>query len=265
MYETTYHRATSVSDALAKLGAAEDGKFLAGGQTLLPTMKQRLAAPSDVIDVTRIDDMKGITETGSGLRIGAATTHAEVATSEIVKRLLPGLASLAGHIGDPHVRHRGTIGGSVANNDPAADYPSAVLALGATIHTDKREIPASEFFTGMFETALDEDEIITAITFPTADACAYAKYPNPASRYAMAGVFVARMADGVRVAVTGAGQDGVFRHEGLEAALADNFSVDAVTGVAIDAGNLLADIHGSAEYRANLVTVMAKRAVAACG
>ena len=164
MYETTYHRAASVSDAVAKLGSAEDGKLLAGGQTLLPTMKQRLAAPSDVIDVTRIDDMKGITETGSGVRIGAATTHAEVATSDIVKRLLPGLATLAGHIGDPHVRHRGTIGGSVANNDPAADYPSAVLALGATVHTDKREIPASEFFTGMFETALGEDELITAIT-----------------------------------------------------------------------------------------------------
>lgn len=264
MYETTYHRAASVADAVAKLGAAEEGKLLSGGQTLLPTMKQRLAAPSDLVDVSRIAEMKGITETGAGVRIGAATTHAEVATSEIVKRLLPGLASLAAHIGDPHVRHRGTIGGSVANNDPAADYPSAVLALGATIHTNTREIAAADYFTGMFDTALDEGEVITAITFPLADACAYAKYPNPASRYAMAGVFVAKTSGGVRVAVTGAGQDGVFRHEGLEAALASSFSPDAVSGVAIDADGLLADIHGSAAYRANLVSVMAKRAVAAC-
>ncbi|WP_425088695.1 FAD binding domain-containing protein [Stappia sp.] len=264
MYETTYHRATSVSDAVAKLGASEDAKVLAGGQTLLPTMKQRLAAPSDVIDVTHIADMKGITETGGGLRIGAATTHAEVAGSEIVKRMLPGLATLAGHIGDPHVRHMGTIGGSLANNDPAADYPSAALALGATIHTNSRQISAEDFFTGMFETALEDGEIVTAVEFPKAGACAYAKYPNPASRYAMAGVFVAKTDGGVRVAVTGAGQGGVFRHAGLEDALAQNFSADAIAGVTTDPDQLLSDIHGSADYRANLITVMAKRAVAAC-
>lgn len=266
MYETTYHRAESVADAATRLAGAEDGKLLAGGQTLLPTMKQRLAAPSDVIDLTHIADLKGIAETGGGVRIGAATTHAEVASSEIVKRLLPGLAALAGHIGDPHVRHRGTIGGSLANNDPAADYPSAVLALGAVIHTNTRQLPAEEFFAGMFETALDEGEIITAVEFPAATASAYAKYPNPASRYAMAGVFVARLGDGgVRVAVTGAGQDGVFRHEGMEQALAGNFAAEALDGIAVDADGMLSDIHGSAEYRAHLVTVMAKRAVAACG
>ncbi|MHC5654828.1 FAD binding domain-containing protein [Stappia sp.] len=265
MYETTYHRAGSVADAVSKLAGAEDGKLLAGGQTLLPTMKQRLAAPSDVIDVTHVADLKGITETGAGIRIGAATTHAEVAGSEIVRRMLPGLAHLAAHIGDPAVRHRGTIGGSVANNDPAADYPSAVLALGATIHTDKREIAAEDFFAGMFETTLGEGEMITAITFPAADACGYAKYPNPASRYAMAGVFVAKTGGGVRVAVTGASQGGVFLHEGLQAALSQSFSPDAVAGVTSDAGDLLSDIHGSAEYRANLISVMARRAVAACG
>lgn len=265
MYETTYHRATSVSDALAKLGAAEDGKFLAGGQTLLPTMKQRLAAPSDVIDVTRIDDMKGITETGSGLRIGAATTHAEVATSEIVKRLLPGLASLAGHIGDPHVRHRGTIGGSVANNDPAADYPPLSWRLG------QRSTPTSaRFRQASSSPECSRPRSTRTRSSPRSPSPPPTHVPMPSTPTRRRDMpwpvsFVARMADGVRVAVTGAGQDGVFRHEGLEAALADNFSVDAVTGVAIDAGNLLADIHGSAEYRANLVSVMAKRAVAACG
>lgn len=264
MYETTYHRAASVADAVAKLGAVEDGKLLSGGQTLLPTMKQRLAAPSDVIDIARIAELEGISETPAGLRIGAATTHAEVAASETVRRLLPGLAGLAAHIGDPHVRHRGTIGGSVANNDPAADYPSAVLALGATVHTDRRDIAADDFFTGMFETALEEGEMITAITFPVADKSAYAKYPNPASRYAMAGVFVARTGGAVRVAVTGAGQSGVFRHDGLEQALAASFTPDAAAGVTTDPDGLLSDLHGSAEYRANLIAVMAKRAVAAC-
>ncbi|WP_349357971.1 xanthine dehydrogenase family protein subunit M [Stappia sp.] len=265
MYETSYHRATSVADAAAKLAASDEGKILAGGQTLLPTMKQRLAAPSHVIDVRHIADMAGIAETGAGgVRIGAATTHAEVATSQIVQRLLPGLASLAGHIGDPHVRHMGTIGGSLANNDPAADYPAAALALGATIHTDRRQIAAEDFFTGLFETALDDTEIVTAVEIPAATTCAYAKYPNPASRYAMVGVFVARTDAGVRVAVTGAGADGVFRHTGLETALEADFSPDAIAGVTTDANGLLADIHGSADYRAHLITVMAKRAVNAC-
>ncbi|GAB4576646.1 MAG: xanthine dehydrogenase family protein subunit M [Roseibium sp.] len=266
MYETTYHRAASVAEAAQMMANAEDGKFLGGGQTLLPTMKQRLAAPSDLVDVTRIADMKGIRAEGDGVVIGGATTHAEVASSDLVRQKLPGLASLAGGIGDPAVRHRGTIGGSVANNDPAADYPSALVALGATVVTSKRELSAEDFFTGMFETALDDDEIIVAVKFPGAAACAYAKYPNPASRYAMAGVFVAKSDDGsVRVAVTGAGQNGVFRMEAMEAALAANFSPDAVAGIAPDADDLLSDLHGSAAYRANLVTVMAKRAVAAAG
>ncbi len=266
MYETTYHRAGSVAEATGLVAKSDDGKFLGGGQTLLPTMKQRLAAPSDLVDVTGIPGMKGISADGGGLSIGAATTHAEVASSDLVKQALPGLAMLAGGIGDPAVRHMGTIGGSVANNDPAADYPAALVALGATVVTSKRELAAEDFFTGLFETALDEDEVVVAVKFPAASASAYSKYPNPASRYAMAGVFVAKGADGsVRVAVTGAGQNGVFRMNAMESALSANFSPDAVAGIAPDAGDLLSDIHGSAAYRANLVTVMAKRAVAAAG
>jgi len=266
MYETSYRRAASVAEAAQMMANAEDGKFLGGGQTLLPTMKQRLAAPSDLVDVSRIADMKGIRAEGDGVVIGGATTHAEVASSDLVRQKLPGLAALAGGIGDPAVRHMGTIGGSVANNDPAADYPSALVALGATVVTSKRELSAEDFFTGMFETALDDDEVIVAVKFPGAAASAYAKYPNPASRYAMAGVFVARSGDGsVKVAVTGAGQNGVFRMGAMEAALAGNFSPDAIAGIAPDADDLLSDLHGSAAYRANLVTVMAKRAVAAAG
>ena len=262
MYETTYHKAGSVAEAASLMANADDGKFLGGGQTLLPTMKQRLAAPSDLVDVTKIADMKGISANGDRVTIGAATTHFEVSTSDLVKQKLPGLASLAGGIGDPAVRHMGTIGGSIANNDPAADYPAALVALGATVVTSKRELAAEDFFTGMFETALDEDEIVVAVKFPGAAASAYAKYPNPASRYAMAGVFVAKGSDGsVKVAVTGAGQNGVFRMSDMETALAGNFSPDAVAGIAPDANDLLSDIHGSAAYRANLVTVMAKRAV----
>ena len=264
MYETSYHRAASVADAASLIAKADDGKLLAGGQTLIPTMKQRLAAPSDLVDIGQIAELHGITESGGTLRIGAATRHADVAGSDLVRRLIPGLASLAGGIGDPHVRHMGTIGGSVANNDPAADYPSAVLALDATVHTNKRDIAAADFFVGMFETALEDGEIITAISFKIPEKSAYAKYPNPASRYAMAGVFVARHKDGsVRVAVTGAGQGGVFRADAMEAALAAKWSADAVAGIALEADDMLSDIHGSAEYRANLVTVMAKRAVAA--
>lgn len=266
MYETTYHRATSVADAAAQMASAEDGKFLGGGQTLLPTMKQRLAAPSDLIDLARIADMTGIREEGGAIVIGGGTTHAEVAGSDLVRAKLPGVATLAGGIGDPAVRHKGTIGGSIANNDPAADYPSALVALGATVKTNKRELAAEDFFTGMFETALEDDEIVTAVSFPVAAKSAYAKYPNPASRYAMAGVFVAKGSDGsVKVAVTGAGQDGVFRVPAMESALSSNWSADAVAGVSVPADGMLSDIHGSAEYRANLVTVMAKRAVAAAG
>lgn len=264
MYETTYHRAGSVSEATSLMAKADDGKFLAGGQTLIPTMKQRLAAPSDLIDLGQIAELQGITEASGSLRIGAGTKHADVASSALVQRLIPGLAKLAGGIGDPHVRHMGTIGGSVANNDPAADYPSAVMALGATVHTSSRDIAAEDYFTGMFDTALEENEIVTAISFPVPEKSAYAKYPNPASRYAMAGVFVARFKDGsVRVAATGAGQNGVFRIPAMEAALSANWSADAVASISVPADDMLSDIHGSADYRANLVTVMAKRAVAA--
>lgn len=266
MYETSYHRATSVDDAVAKLGAADDGKILAGGQTLIPTMKQRLAAPSDVIDIRRLDALKGISVEGGTVSIGAATAHADVATSDAVKGAIPVLAHLAGLIGDPHVRHMGTIGGSLANNDPAADYPAAALALGATFHTSKRTIAADDYFQGLFTTALDEDEIITRVSFPVPEKAAYVKFPNPASRYAMCGVFVAKMADGsVRVAVTGAGSDGVFRHAGMEAALAANWSPEAIAGQTVSPADMLGDLHGSSEYRANLVTVMAKRAVEAAG
>ena len=263
MYETNYHRAGSVDEAVKLMDSAESGKFVAGGQTLIPTMKQRLAAPDSLIDLRHIADLKGISVNGKDVRIGAGTTHYEVASSADLAAVCPGITSLAGHIGDPHVRYMGTIGGSIANNDPAADYPSAMLALGATIHTSKRDIAAADFFTGMFETALEDDEIVTAVSFTAPDACAYSKFPNPASRYAMAGVFVARGGDGVRVAVTGAGMDGVFRWEEAEQALGSNFSAGALDGLSVDAGDMLSDIHGTAEYRANLVKVMAKRAVAA--
>jgi CO/xanthine dehydrogenase FAD-binding subunit len=264
MYATNYHRASSVADAVKLQSSSDEAKYVSGGMTLIPTMKQRLAAPSDLVDLRHVAELKGISVDGSRVRIGAGTTHYEVATSAELKAVCPAICHLASHIGDPHVRHMGTIGGSIANNDPAADYPSAMLALGATIVTDRREISAGDFFTGLFETALEDGEIVTAVTFEAPAKAGYSKFPNPASRYAMAGVFVAKGADGsVRVAVTGAGSDGVFRHEGMERALAANWSPEAVAGVSVDAGGLLSDIHGSAEYRANLVKVMAKRAVAA--
>ncbi|MEO1536943.1 MAG: xanthine dehydrogenase family protein subunit M [Pseudomonadota bacterium] len=263
MHNTTYHKASSAADAAAKLSGAEDGALLAGGQTLIPTMKQRLAAPSDLIDISDVDEMRGVAVSGSTVTIGAMTTHAEVAADAGLHAACHGIAELAGHIGDPAVRHRGTLGGSVANNDPAADYPAAMLALNATIKTDKREIAAGDFFTGMFSTALDEGEIITSVSFEAPSKCAYAKFPNPASRYAMCGVFVAQGADGVRVAVTGAGDDGVFRSSDMEAALASDFSAGALDGVSVSADGMLSDIHGDAAYRANLVKVMAKRAVTA--
>ncbi len=263
MQSTTYHKASSAADAAAKLSAAEDGALLAGGQTLIPTMKQRLAAPSDLVDISGVEEMRGVTVSGSTVTIGAMTTHAEVASNKDLHAACHGIAELAGHIGDPAVRHKGTLGGSIANNDPAADYPAAMLALGATIKTDKREIAADDFFTGMFSTALDEGEIITSVSFEAPEKCAYAKFPNPASRYAMCGVFVAQSASGVRVAVTGAGDDGVFRQADMEAALSGNYSADALEGVSVSPDGMLSDIHGDAAYRANLVKVMAKRAVAA--
>lgn len=265
MYETNYHRASSVADAAKLMKKAEDGKILAGGMTLIPTMKQRLATPSDVVDIARIGALSGIKVSGKTVTIGAATTHYDVSTNEKLAKICPALCALASHIGDPHVRYRGTIGGSIANNDPAADYPSAMLALGADIITDKRTIPADKFFKGMFETALKDGEIITAVSFTAPAKAAYSKFPNPASRYAMTGVFVAKDKGGVRVAVTGAGEGGVFRHKGLEAALDKKFDAASVEGVKVDAKGLMSDMHATAAYRAALIKVMAKRAVAAAG
>lgn len=265
MYKTNYHRASSVDEAASLIAGTDDGKLLAGGQTLIPTMKQRLAAPSDVVDLRHIADLKGISVAGSQVTIGAGTTHADVANSSELRAACPALADLASHIGDPHVRNMGTIGGSIANNDPAADYPAAMVALDAVIHTNSRQINASDFFTGMFETALNDGEIITAVTFDAPEKAAYQKFPNPASRYAMAGVFVAKGNGGVSVGVTGAGSDGVFRASDMEAALGANFASDALDGVNVDPSGMLSDLHGSAEYRANLVKVMARRAVAAAG
>ncbi len=263
MYAFTHHSATSVSDALSKVGANEDAKFLAGGQTLLPTMKQRLAAPPHLVDLAEVKELRGIEVSGDKLVIKAMTRHYDVATSDAVKNFQPGLAELAGLIGDPAVRHRGTIGGSIANNDPAADYPAACLALGATIVTNKRRLPAEEFFTGLFSTALDDGEIVTAVEFPKAEKFKYMKFRNPASRYAMVGVAVAKTGGTVRVAVTGAGSDGVFRWKAAEEKLAQKFDKSALEGLAIDPNTLNGDIHGSREYRAHLIGVMAKRALAA--
>lgn len=262
MYALNYHRAASLEDAVKLLGESEDGKLVAGGQTLIPTMKARLAAPSDLIDLRHVQELKGITVSGREVTIGAGTTHAEVAASREIAQVCSALCHLASHIGDPHVRHMGTIGGSVANNDPAADYPAALLAMNATIVTNQREIAADDFFQGLFETALEDGEIIKAVRFTAPDRCGYEKFPNPASRYALTGVFVAADAGGVRVAVTGAGEDGVFRSSEIEAALSNNFDAAALDGVSIPSGNLMSDIHASAEYRANLILVMAKRAVA---
>ncbi|MEA2760043.1 MAG: aerobic carbon-monoxide dehydrogenase medium subunit [Methylobacteriaceae bacterium] len=262
MYAFTHHSASSVSDAVSTLGANEDAKFLAGGQTLLPTMKQRLAAPPHLIDLGKVKELRGIEVQGDKLVIKAMSRHYDVATSDAVKNFQPGLAELAGLIGDPAVRHRGTIGGSIANNDPAADYPAACLALGATIVTNKRRLEAEKFFTGLFSTALDDNEIVTAVEFPKADKFKYMKFRNPASRYAMVGVAVAKTGGTVRVAVTGAGSDGVFRWKAAEEKLAQNFEKGALEGLSIDPSTLNGDIHGSREYRAHLIAVMAKRAVA---
>ncbi len=266
MYSTSYHKAASVAEAESLLAGASDGKYLAGGQTLIPTMKQRLAAPTDLVDLTKIPGLAGVEVSGNTVKIGAATRHYDVASSASVKSAIPALAALASGIGDPAVRYQGTIGGSLANNDPSADYPAAVLALGATIHTNKRAISADDYFQGMFTTALEDSEIITAVSFPVPAKAAYVKFPNPASRYALAGVFVAKLADGsVRVAVTGVGESGVFRASAIEAALAANWSADSAGSIAISPEGVLSDIHGSADYRANLVSVLAKRAVAAAG
>ncbi len=263
MYAFAYVKPKSVADAVAMMKQDADGKILAGGQTLLPTLKQRLAQPSRLVDLAGLPELKGIKAENGGLTIGAMARHAEVAHSDVVKSTIPALAALAEGIGDPQVRNRGTLGGSIANHDPAADYPGAVVGLAATVHTNKRTLSGDDFFTGMFSTALEEDEIVTAVHFPKPEKAAYAKFPNPASRYAVVGVFVAKTAAGVRVAVTGAGA-GVFRATALEAALTKSFTPEALNGIKMPADDLNSDIHASAEYRAHLITVMAKRAVAAC-
>jgi carbon-monoxide dehydrogenase medium subunit len=264
MYAFEYHRPHTLSGALADLAKA-DAKPLAGGMTLLPTMKQRLASPSALVDLKNVPELAGIAREGDYLLIGAMSRHADVARSSVVQAAIPALAKLAGGIGDPHVRNMGTIGGSLANNDPSADYPAAALALGATIVTNKRRIPAQDFFTGLFETALEAGELVTQASFPIPQKAAYMKFANPASRYALVGVFVAKTAGGVRVAVTGAGANGVFRAEALEATLSANFSPSALEGVSVAASGLNSDLHADADYRAHLIGVMAKRAVAAAG
>jgi len=263
MYEFDYSRATSLNDAASRLGGDEDARLVAGGMTLLPTLKLRLAKPTQLIDLAGIPELTGIREEGDAVVIGAMTRHGDVHRSDVVKRAIPALAEMAGMIGDPAVRNRGTIGGSIANNDPAADYPGAVVALNATVRTNKREIAADDFFTGLFETALDPGEIVTAVRFPKVAQANYQKFRNPASRYAIVGVFVAKTPAGVRVAVTGAGPC-VFRVSEMEAALGRNFTADAIKDIQIPADGLNSDIHASAEYRAHLVNVMARRAVAAC-
>ena len=257
-----YHRPTSMEAATALLADHDDSKILAGGMTLLPTMKQRLATPAAIIDLAAIASLTRIAMEDGALVIGAMARHCDVASCALVREHIPGLASLAGQIGDPQVRHRGTIGGSVANNDPSADYPAAILALGATVLTNRREIVADAFFVDLFETALDATEIISGFRIPVPEAAAYAKFPNPASRYAAAGVFVARTGGAVRVAVTGAAPS-VFRAADIEAALQERFDPEALSRVSIDPSGLNSDIHADHEYRANLVMVLARRAVAA--
>lgn len=262
MYNFEYSKAASAADAASTIKADEEAKIVAGGMTLIPTLKQRLAMPSQLVDLGGIAELSGISVTDDQVTIGAMTRHAAVAGSAEVRKAIPALATLAGLIGDPAVRHRGTIGGSVANSDPSADYPAAVLGLGATITTTERTIAADDFFVDLFETALGEGELITAISFPIPKRAGYSKFPNPASRYAIVGVMVAETASGVRVAVTGA-KSHVFRVPAMEAALAGNFTADAVKDIQLPADDMNSDIHASADYRAALVTVMAKRALAA--
>jgi carbon-monoxide dehydrogenase medium subunit len=266
MYETNYHRPSSVDEAAGLFGKGKEAKYLSGGQTLIPVMKQRLASPSDVIDLGKIKELVGVEVSGDTVTVKAATTHYDVATNSAVQTAIAALAHLASVIGDPAVRHRGTIGGSLANNDPSADYPSAVLALGATIKTNKRSISADDFFKGLFSTALNDGEIITAVSFPVPAKAGYAKFPHPASRFALTGVFVVKTKAGdVRAAATGASQSGVMRVAPIEAALTANWSASALDAVKIPASGLMNDIHGSSDYRANLIKVMAQRAVAAAG
>ncbi len=265
MYSFDYRRPHSVDEADLALKAMPGAKLLAGGQTLLPTMKQRLNKPATVIDLGAIAALKSISRKDGMLVIGAMATHFDVANSTDVKDAIPNLANVAENIGDPQVRNRGTIGGSLANNDPAADYPAAALALGASFKTSKRMLTAEQFFNGLFATALQENEILTEIHFPLPKRFGYAKFSNPASRYALVGVAVAETAAGVRVAVTGAGADGVFRVPDMEAALAKSFAANAVSGITLDPKNLGSDMHAAADYRAHLIGVLAKKAVTLAG
>jgi carbon-monoxide dehydrogenase medium subunit len=263
MYAFTQHRPTTVRQAASLLAKQEEAKLLAGGHTLIPTMKLRLAGPKHLIDLSKVEGLRGIEATGRSVVIGAMTTHGEVATSPLVTESIPALADVAGKIGDPAVRHCGTLGGSIANNDPNADYPAGVLGLGATVITNKRRIQADEFFKGLFETALENDEIITKVQFPKANKAAYQKFPNPASRFALVGVFVSKRGSEIRVAVTGAGANGVFRVPSFEEALKKRFGPKSLEGLTVPQDGMASDIHGSAEYRAHLIGVLARRAVAA--
>jgi carbon-monoxide dehydrogenase medium subunit len=261
MYPTRYHRPSSLEEAVKLRADNEEASYLSGGHTLIPALKQRLARPSDLIDLAVVPGLRGIKLEKNVLSIGATTTHAEVAASPVVRKAIPALAGMVGTIGDRHVRNRGTIGGSVANNDPAADYPAAVLGLGATVVTDRRSIAADDFFVALYETVLEPGEIITRIEFPVPDQAGYAKFRSAASRYAVAAVFVAKFGASVRAAVTGAGSGGVFRLRDLETALAKDFGPAAVAHCKVDPGDMLEDHVGSSEYRANLVLVMARRAL----
>ena len=262
MYNFTFHRPGTVRQAANMLAKNPEGKILAGGHSLLPVMKQRLAQPSALIDLAKVEGLNAIEHKGRSVTIGAMATHFEVANSPVVKEAIPALAALAGGIGDPAVRHRGTIGGSLANNDPNADYPAAVLGLGATIITNKRRIAADDYFTGMFSTALEPDEIIVRVSFPVAKKAAYEKFRHPASGFALVGVFVSKRGADIRVAVTGAGANGVFRVKSFEEALKKRFAAKSIEGLTVPASGMSSDIHAGAEYRAHLVGVMAKRALA---
>jgi carbon-monoxide dehydrogenase medium subunit len=260
MYEFNYHRPSSIDEASKILGDNDEAKLLAGGMTLLPTMKMRLASPSDLVDLSKIEGLADISDSGDAIEIGAMVRHAEVAASDVVRAAIPALSDLADSIGDAQVRNRGTIGGSVANSDPAADYPAAILGLNAVVKTDRREISGDDYFKALFETALEPGEIVISVRFAKPERAAYSKFPNPASRYAVVGVMVAELAEGIRVAVTGAAAC-AYRATAMEEALSKDFSAGALKGIAVDAADLLSDLHASAEYRAHLVGVMARRAV----
>jgi carbon-monoxide dehydrogenase medium subunit len=263
MYAFKYHQPKTVRQAANLLAKHPEAKVLAGGHSLIPVMKLRLASPSDIIDINKVEGLSGVEIKGRSAVIGAMTRHHEVAASQALKEALPALAAVPASIGDPHVRYRGTIGGSIANNDPYADYPAACLGLGATIITNKRRIASDDFFTGMFTTALEPDEIITKVSFPLAKKAAYQKFKHPASGFALVGVFVSKRGPDIRVAVTGAGANGVFRVKSFEEALKKRFSPKSIEGMTVPADGMNTDIHASAEYRAHLVGVMARRALAA--